>query len=36
MGWVFKFAQSSMGAKVLMALSGVLLFGLQRLARAAI
>lgn len=27
MGWVFKFAQSSMGAKVLMALSGFLLFG---------
>ncbi len=27
MGWVFKFAQSSLGAKVLMALSGLLLFG---------
>jgi succinate dehydrogenase / fumarate reductase cytochrome b subunit len=27
MGWVIKFAQSSLGAKVLMALSGVLLFG---------
>lgn len=27
MGWVIKFAQSSVGAKVLMALSGIVLFG---------